>query len=217
MTNDTLPGKPLTDNTYTYAQVLAVKARTISELYAKGQLTEHSTGVTYIIKLPNGLVKIGFTTALFNRLTRLSTIHGAKVVPLAVLTGGFTQEQCLHHRFKDYRQWVTGEMFNPADELMSFVAEAGFCPESLEELREFATWQLGQSRNRKPVGPHRVSTFNGVTWNREHAKWRVRIKVNGQDHYLGYFVNDTDAAKCYDSFIVEHNLYRPTNASLGLL
>ena len=42
------------------------------------------------------------------------------------------------------------------------------------------------------------SKYKGLTWHKAKRKWHVRIRVKDQTISLGYFHNETDAAKTYD-------------------
>lgn len=70
--------------------------------------------------------------------------------------------------------------------------------------------------NRKPKDGC-TSKFKGVSWHKASGKWRVRVKINKQEIYLGLFTDETEAAKIYDKnaqkFFGEYAL---TNADLNL-
>jgi len=42
------------------------------------------------------------------------------------------------------------------------------------------------------------SSFRGVTWDKNRNRWIVYITANKKTHYLGRYINETDAAKAYD-------------------
>lgn len=42
------------------------------------------------------------------------------------------------------------------------------------------------------------SIYKGVSWHKNKNKFIVSIQHNHQKYHLGYFVNEIDAAKCYD-------------------
>lgn len=49
--------------------------------------------------------------------------------------------------------------------------------------------------------PKRVgcsSQYKGVSWVKARNKWKARAKLNGNEHALGYFINEIDAAKAYN-------------------
>lgn len=41
--------------------------------------------------------------------------------------------------------------------------------------------------------------------------------INGKINFLGYYLDDKDAALAYDAFVVANNLEHATNKELGLL
>ncbi len=53
------------------------------------------------------------------------------------------------------------------------------------------------SFNRK-VGTGFVSAHKGVYWSSREDKWKASITIDGKFFHLGYFVDEIEAAKCYD-------------------
>jgi len=49
-----------------------------------------------------------------------------------------------------------------------------------------------------------ANTEIGDNWNKRNKKWNANAKLNSKAHYLGSFVNETDAAKAYDTFAEKH-------------
>ena len=58
------------------------------------------------------------------------------------------------------------------------------------------------------------SQFSGVHGNRRLKKWRVRIKVQGQDIHIGYFDDERAAASALERAIVHYDRKR-SNSSLA--
>jgi hypothetical protein len=53
--------------------------------------------------------------------------------------------------------------------------------------------------------PHKIfkrknspSKYKGVTWHKSTKKWHVQICYNGQHKSVGYFHDESQAAKAYD-------------------
>ena len=42
------------------------------------------------------------------------------------------------------------------------------------------------------------SEYRGVSWHRQALKWKAKITVGGKTHHLGYFSDETKAARAYD-------------------
>jgi hypothetical protein len=51
---------------------------------------------------------------------------------------------------------------------------------------------------RNAVGWGKTSRYKGVAKRKKDKKWISSIRYNNKFHYLGYFENETDAAKAYD-------------------
>jgi len=64
-----------------------------------------------------------------------------------------------------------------------------------ENIR-FAT--IGENNHRQ-TNSRGKSKYFGVCWNKQNNKWVSRIRYNGERLYLGYFSNEVEAAKAYDS------------------
>ena len=54
------------------------------------------------------------------------------------------------------------------------------------------------SQNAANRGPQ-CGRFKGVDLYRARGKWRARINADGREHHLGYFDDEEDAARAYDS------------------
>lgn len=85
-------------------------------------------GLCYIVLLPDGFVKIGYSNTeklLEKRFKSLTSDYGAPVVPLAVLKGGFVREAVLHELFDEHRVPGLGERFVYCAEIAHFLGKGG--------------------------------------------------------------------------------------------
>lgn len=64
-----------------------------------------------------------------------------------------------------------------------------------DNLRKGTFSQNGINRR---LQANNTSGFKGVSWFKEHQKWRADIRVNWKAIYLGMFSSREDAARAYD-------------------
>ena len=48
-----------------------------------------------------------------------------------------------------------------------------------------------------------ASRFKGVSWVQSRAKWRVAFLYEGRHHFVGYFVDELEAARAYDAAVMK--------------
>jgi hypothetical protein len=75
--------------------------------------------IYFIQPRAGGLIKIGTTIRLSDRLKQLATECGEELQVLAVVEGSRPEERDLHQRFGHLRRH--GEWFEPGDDLLAFV------------------------------------------------------------------------------------------------
>ncbi len=64
---------------------------------------------------------------------------------------------------------------------------------------------------KKGKSHYNSSLFYGVSYHKKLNKWQVSIVVDNKNFYVGIFVFEEDAAKVYDSCVINNNLDRPLN------
>ena len=57
------------------------------------------------------------------------------------------------------------------------------------------------------------SKYRGVTWSKSHNQWHAQISVAGKLEHLGFFDDEAEAARAFDTRAAE--LGRPTNFDLN--
>lgn len=45
------------------------------------------------------------------------------------------------------------------------------------------------------------SKYRGVSWNTQMGKWKVLVRVNGKQKFLGYFENEIEASETYQNYL----------------
>lgn len=67
-------------------------------------------------------------------------------------------------------------------------------------------WNLQIITNRKNTSKDRkngTSKYVGVCWYKKYNKWRASIYIKNKQIFLGYFINELDAAKAYQDKLKE--------------
>ena len=82
--------------------------------------------------------------------------------------------------------------------------------------KENCRWatQNTQSQNTRRIRANNTSGFRGVSRKTNSNKWISQIMVDSKTVYLGIFSNKIDAAKAYDSYVIQNNLNHTTNGIL---
>lgn len=64
----------------------------------------------------------------------------------------------------------------------------------------------GNSRN-IGIPKHNTSGFKGVTWDKQHQKWRAMIRINKRNKHIGRFDKDCilDAARAYNEAALKYH------------
>lgn len=68
-----------------------------------------------------------------------------------------------------------------------------------------------QHRNTRVLMSTNTSGYRGVCFDKTNNKWMASISVNKKNIYLGRFSVAMDAAKAYDSYVIENNLDHKIN------
>jgi hypothetical protein len=79
--------------------------------------------VYFIQGITGGLIKIGTTVRLTERLRTLCKEYGEELRVLAVIDGSYQKEKSLHRRFSHIN--IENEWFSPSDDLLGFIVETG--------------------------------------------------------------------------------------------
>jgi len=105
----------------------------IADLDAIGGISKHTPGWTYVIRLSDGVLKIGMTEGgIAKRLQDLTTKYsaGVPVMVLAVVEGGESREKLYHHQWAHLRIPGTMEAFHQDPSLIRWAEELGIDPGS---------------------------------------------------------------------------------------
>jgi hypothetical protein len=137
---------------------------------------------------PDGLIKIGTTIRLSVRLAQLQIEHGAKFTVLGILDGSYADESALHRQFLSLRQ--QGEWFDPAPELLTFIADetrpwdgrderptvtTKIDPELLRKAQQIVAFLPPGEDGKPPKLSEYLDTLLRATIERDHVKLLKRL------------------------------------------
>lgn len=88
-----------------------------------------SDGFVYVLLLPDGMIKIGWSANVLKRMRSIARNHfnGANPVLLGVVRGSGELETRFHERFDQFRLAGTGERFMPDREILRWAVSLGNC------------------------------------------------------------------------------------------
>ncbi len=95
------------------------------------------------------------------------------------------------------REWVA----NPEEKRCVDHVDGSRTNNHWENLR-YAT-HTENNRNAK-IRTNGTSVYKGVSYYKPTGKWKASIMISGKNKYLGYFVNEREAAQAYNAAAVLH-------------
>ena len=72
-----------------------------------------------------------------------------------------------------------------------------------------------QAFNKRVICSKNKSGYKGVSWNVGYSKWEVSIGINRIITKIGYYFDKLEAAKAYDSYVLDNNLKHSINGVLA--
>lgn len=63
----------------------------------------------------------------------------------------------------------------------------------------------GQNNQNTNGRSGRISRYRGVTWHKARRKWMAQARLDGTNHYLGYFDDEDDAGAAAADWRAEHH------------
>jgi hypothetical protein len=120
-----------------------------------------------------------------------------------------------HKRNKKWRARVShnGKMVELGNNFDTEIAAAKAVDVWLRENGRAAEANFDESGSFVPRVSTKSSKYRGVSWDKSHNQWRAGIKVAGKSENLGYFDDEAEAARAFDTRAAE--LGRPTNFDLN--
>ncbi len=109
--------------------------------------------------------------------------------------------------------WHNGKKVYLGDSFDTEIAAAKAVDVRLRENGRAAEANFDESGSFVPRVSTKSSKYRGVAWRKDHNQWEASIKVAGKMEHLGYFDDEREAARAFDTRAAE--LGRPTNFDLN--
>jgi hypothetical protein len=109
--------------------------------------------------------------------------------------------------------WHNGKNVNLGSSFDTELAAAKAVDVWLRENGRAAEANFDESGSFVPRVSTKSSKYRGVSWRKDKSQWQAKIKVAGKDENLGFFDDEAEAARAYDTRAAE--LGRPTNFDLN--
>ena len=109
--------------------------------------------------------------------------------------------------------WHDGKTVNLGANFDTEIAAAKAVDVWLRENGRAAEANFDESGSFVPRVATKSSKYRGVSWDKSHNPWQAVIKVAGKKENLGFFDDEAEAARAFDTRAAE--LGRPTNFDLN--
>ena len=109
--------------------------------------------------------------------------------------------------------WHNGKQVGLGRAFDTEIAAAKAVDVWLRENGRAAEANFDESGSFVPRVSTKSSKYRGVTWRKKSNQWKAQIKVGGKKENLGYFDDEAEAARAFDTRAAE--LGRPTNFDLN--
>lgn len=138
-------------NSKTDTPVARERSRLVRRMARAKKREKFPVGKVYFVR-SGKLIKIGFTTDLEGRVSRLQTGSPYDLQLLGTIEGTQRDEQALHRRFANLN--VRGEWFRSHASLMGYIRQATAAPEPVEALKP--------AEPVKPLSPETQTAIRGL-------------------------------------------------------
>lgn len=103
--------------------------------------------------------------------------------------------------YANFKEWAESSGYTKGLSIDRIDSNLGYSPDNCR----WATAEC-QNRNRNKQRKTSSSKYIGVSWNIQKGKWIVSVKTTDKRVFLGYFIDETEAAKARDTYIIQNNL-----------
>ena len=127
-------------------------------------------------------------------------------------------------RYKDYGGkgiTICEEWLEDKRKFIKWSLENNFSPElsidRIDNTKEYSpencrwTNKSIQSQNTRKIYSTNKSGYRGVSWNSKLNKWECSIGINNKTISLGFYKDKLEAAKVYDTYVLDNNLEHTIN------
>ena len=103
-------------------------------------------------------------------------------------------------------EWSLKNGFKPELSIDRIDVEKGYSPDNCRWTTSFI-----QAQNTRRIHSTNKSGYRGVSWQPKYKKWQTTIRAFNKTTIIGYYTDIIEAAKAYDTFVIEHSLAHTTN------
>jgi group I intron endonuclease len=136
---------------------------------------------------------------------------------------GITEETIKKkHQYSGKNHWNFGRHSSNETRRKQSIAHTGIHHISNDKKKEMSENEMGRKNHAFATKKkNATSKYYGVSWHwsnpdyKTTGRWVAQIRVRGINIIIGRkFINEIDAARAYDKYVVEHNIDHPLNFPL---
>lgn len=122
---------------------------------------------------------------------------------------GITVCQEWDSSYTAFKEWASSSGYEEGLTIDRKNPEGSYTPDNCRWASKEA-----QARNTRRLRDTNTSGYRGVCWSKRDKKWRATITVDCRQISLGHHTTKLEAAKAYDTYVINNNLEHTVNGVL---